>query len=160
MGKTTLSLALAARGHNFLSDEAAGVRLADRSMIPFRRAPLVRSGPASAMVEDALGGPRNSGEPRQCAPVGKLFPQAVVAEVKADVVICLRAFGTETKVEGFQTGLTTLGYLNPLFCSMMIGPPPARAMQVLNFLNEVDCFFLDSASPDSAADAIEKLMEA
>ncbi len=160
MGKTTLSLALAARGHNFLSDEAVGVQLATRDMIPFRRAPLVRPGPASNRVDAALGGPRQSREPRQCAPVGELFPRAVVADVKADVVICLRKFAAKTEFVSFRPGLDTLGYLNPLFCSMMLGSPAVRAMRVLNFLSQIDCYFLDSASPDSAADAIETLMEA
>jgi hypothetical protein len=41
----------------------------------------------------------------------------------------------------------------------MIGRPAARAMRVLGFLNGIDCYFLDSASPDSAADAIENLLE-
>ena len=53
-GKTTLSLALAARGHAFLGDEIAGVRLGSMELVPVRRSLAVRDGPRAAAVGDAL----------------------------------------------------------------------------------------------------------
>ncbi len=41
-GKTTLTLSLLQRGWSFYSDEVAALRLADASMVPFARRPVVR----------------------------------------------------------------------------------------------------------------------
>jgi serine kinase of HPr protein (carbohydrate metabolism regulator) len=43
-GKTTISLALAARGHDFLGDEMAGVRIGSLELVPVRRSLAVRDG--------------------------------------------------------------------------------------------------------------------
>ena len=44
-GKTTLSTALAARGHGFLGDELSAIRMSTREMLPFRRAMSLSRGP-------------------------------------------------------------------------------------------------------------------
>ena len=55
-GKTTLSLALAERGHGFLGDEIAGVRASSLELIPMRRSVSIREGPRPRAV-DALQPP-------------------------------------------------------------------------------------------------------
>jgi hypothetical protein len=53
-GKSTLSMALAAHGHDFFGDEIAAVRTEGFELAPFRRALSVRRGPQSQQVEDKL----------------------------------------------------------------------------------------------------------
>ena len=158
-GKTTVALALAARGHSFLSDEIAGVRLASRELIPVRRSSFVRSGPAAPEVKRALDAAATSVGGRRCAPVGDLFPDAVASPVTANHLIRLRRFSDATRLEKFIAGYRHLSTLNPLACSMITDRPGHRVMQVLSLISRLECYFLDSASPDGAADAIERLVE-
>jgi hypothetical protein len=53
-GKSTLSMALAAHGHDFFGDEIAAVRTEGFVLAPFRRALSVRRGPQSPDVEERL----------------------------------------------------------------------------------------------------------
>src|SRR5207244_11314158 len=53
-GKSTLSMALAARGHDFFGDEIAAVRTETFQLAPFRRAVSVREGPQAPAVEKRL----------------------------------------------------------------------------------------------------------
>lgn len=51
-GKTTLTLSLLRRGWSFYSDEAAALRLADTTLVPFARRPVVR---CDVWPHDVLG---------------------------------------------------------------------------------------------------------
>ena len=53
-GKSTTSTALAARGHNFLSDEVAGYLPKSGELIPFRRPVGIKPGPRSSAVQRGL----------------------------------------------------------------------------------------------------------
>ena len=53
-GKSTTSMALAARGHNFLSDEIAAYLPERGELIPFRRPVGIKRGPRSSAVERGL----------------------------------------------------------------------------------------------------------
>lgn len=158
-GKTSVALALAARGHGFLSDEIAGVRLASRELVPVRRSSFVRPGPAAAEVNRALDAVSGSGGSHRAARVGDLFPEAAPSPVAAGYLVHLRRFADATRLERFVPGHRHLPALNALACSMVADRPGGRIMQILSLVNRLQCYFLDSASPDSAADAIEGLVE-
>ena len=56
-GKSTLALALAARGHALLGDEHACYLPATGELLPFRRPVGIKPGPRAAAVESALLAP-------------------------------------------------------------------------------------------------------
>jgi len=159
-GKTSISLALAARGHDFYGDDIVGVRLESRAMVPLRRAAHVRAGPAASEVTRAIDRsdvPRD-GE-RRLADISRLFPQAGAGAAALDVTVCLRDFTESTRVTPFSPGPQDLRWVTPHAGSLHAGRPAERVMRVLSVLSPSPCFFLDSASPESAADALERLTE-
>lgn len=159
-GKTSIALALAARGHGFLSDEIAALRLKTREVMPVRRAAFVRPGPAAAAVERALRTSERTGGNRRAVAVGELFPTADGEPVTAHSFVFLRRFADTTTLQRFVPGHAHLPLLGPLACSIAADHPGKRVMQILALLAQLQCWFLDSASPDGAADAIERLVEA
>lgn len=158
-GKTTVALALAARGHSFFSDEIAAIRVTSKELIPVRRSSFVRPGPAAASVEQALARSVGHHPDRQAVSVGELFPRAAAGAVTARYLVLLRRFAPVTRLERFVPGHTHLPTLGPLASSVVAGRPAGRVLQMLSLVNQLECYFLDSASPDGAADAIERLVE-
>ncbi len=164
-GKTTIALALAARGHDFLGDEVGVVRQGDRMLLPLRRSISVRPGPAAAAVERALAGadlptePFPDGTTRLRAQAGTLFPGARARPVPLRSVVVLRGFGPTTRLERVTPGREEWSLLSPLGCSLWDLAPAQRIMRVLTLFAGVPCFHLDARSADDAADALEQLSE-
>ena len=81
-GKTTLSLALGARGWDFLGDEMIGVRYGSGELVPVRRSVTIKPGPADARIRAAAEhAPHTSeafpdGGVRLRVPASRLFPEA------------------------------------------------------------------------------------
>jgi hypothetical protein len=165
-GKTTLALALAARGHAFFGDEMTGVRLGSRELIPLRRAASVRDGPRARAVDQALQGRTVTtdrfpdGSRRARVPVGRLFPQAALRPAMLRHVVVLRRLGAAPRLESFIPGPEHLRYISPLACSLWDLPPARRAMQILSLLAGVQCSFLDVGTPEATADLLQRTMEA
>lgn len=151
-GKTSVSLALAARGHDFYGDDIVGVRLDSRSIVPVRRAAHVRTGPAAPDVAQTVGD-------RRLVDVSQHFPQAGSAATVLDVLVCLRHFTAQTQVTPFVPTARDLRWVTPHVGSLYAGPLAHRTMRVVSLFSTSTCFFLDSASPASAASALEELTE-
>ena len=159
-GKTSLSLALASRGHGFYGDDIVGVRLDSGAIVPLRRAAHVRPGPAAAAVTNALDrSAAQQGAERRLADVSRLFPQAGAEAGTLDVTVCLRRFAAVTRLTPFAPRPQDLPWVTPHVGSLHAGNVAERAMHVLSLVSDSRCFFLDSASPGSAADALERLTE-
>ena len=159
-GKTSISLALAARGHDFYGDDIVGVRLESRALVPLRRAAHVRAGPAAPGMTQALDrSGASSDNERRLADVSRLFPQAGAAPAALDVTVCLRHFTSTTRLTQFSPGSQDLQWVTPHVGSLHAGRAAERAMRVLSLVSDSPCYFLDSASPESAADALENLTE-
>ena len=159
-GKTSVSLALAARGHDFYGDDIVGVQLDSGAMVPLRRAAHVRAGPAASEVTEAIARSNVSSEgQRRLADVSRLFPQAGAAAAALDITVCLRDFTESTRLTPFSPTSQDLRWVTPHAGSLHAGRPAERIMRVLSVLSPSPCFFLDSASPESAADALERLTE-
>jgi len=160
-GKTSVSLALASRGHAFYGDDIVGVRVPSQELVPLRRAAHVRQGPAGVGVRAALSSstsPSDSGQ-RIRADVGLLFPAAAARPARADYVICLRRFADRTRLERFRPNIEDVVWLTPHASALAAGPVGRQAMRIVSLFAASRCFFLDSASPESAADALERLTE-
>ena len=161
-GKTTLSLALAARGHGFLGDEIAALRLADGVLLPFRRATSIRPGIKALQVEKQLGANAYpverfpDGGERLRVSAGALFPQAAATPAPLRALFFLRRIAARPAVERFSFGLANIGLLQPVAASLW-DAAGARLMGVARLLREVPCYHLDSGRPDETADLIEGL---
>lgn len=170
-GKTTLSTALAARGHEFLGDEIAAIHGRRRELLPFRQAVRVRTGPRSRAVEERLAGERlrfvPGEEGRVLARIGELFPSAAARRLPLGAAFVLRGFAERPAVGPFVPRRDDMELLKTLGSAMMVlatwGESPGR--RLLKFLSIVDalaqmrCYVLDSGAPDATADLVERIVE-
>ena len=162
-GKTSVSLALAAHGHGFLSDEVGALRITTGQLVSVRRAALVRPGPGAAVLGGAiLGvGPVDLAPDlgaRLCVPVSSAFPRAAAHSAGLRAVIHLRRFADVSHVERFEVRPDRLDAFTPMACSVHGADGPSRMMRFLQLLEGMDCYALDAASPASAAALIEQVM--
>jgi len=162
-GKTTLSLALAERGHGFLGDEIAAVRVGTFDLIPMRRSVSIREGPRPRAVDRLVeqGGLRHEqfpdGSRRLRGEVASLFPGAGHSEAPVRAIIFLRRFSETAHLEEFSPGRDHLSLLTPLGCTLWGVPRALRIMQMLRLMSSTRCFFLDVGAPDDTTDLIEAL---
>lgn len=165
-GKTTLALALAAQGHEFLGDEITGVRIRSRELVAVRRAAAVREGPRARAVEVALGASEvvhdvfPDGSRRARVPVGRLFPQPVAAPLALAAIVILRGFSPRPALERFQPGPEHLGLVAPLAASLWDASRAHRALQLMAIVGSVPCYWLDVADPETTVDVLVAGMEA
>lgn len=168
-GKTTLSMALASRGHGFLGDDIAPVRALTLEILPFRKAISIRSGPRAQNVDDILEGrafAMEIRENRKRFQVQELFPEPDIRPVVATHAFLLRAFAGKPTVEKFVPTLQ-----NPLWKDLPLNnivvpfwgvTTERRLMQFLVFiklLSKLQCWLLDAGTPDETADLIESITE-
>jgi hypothetical protein len=170
-GKTTLSTALAARGHEFLGDELAAIHVARRELLPFRQAARVRVGPRSRAVSDRLAGEPLSFVPgeegRVLARIGQLFPSAGARRLPLGAVFVLRGYAERSAAAPFHPRRDDMDFFKTV-CSAMIvlatwGESAGRRMlkflTVVDVLAQMPCYVLESGAPDATADLVERLME-
>lgn len=165
-GKTTLSLALAARFHAFLGDEYAAVCVRTGALLPFRRAVSIRPGARAAKVEARLQGMNpltdktEDGLNRVRLSVGELFPEAAARSVNLSHCFFLRGFQQRPGVVEFSPGNADLPLLQPLLASLW---SQRRGLLVLDFLrlfSQARCFYLNAGgTPDETAELIERVVE-
>ncbi len=162
-GKTTLSLALASRGHAFLGDEIAGVRTASRELVPMRRSLAVRDGPRARAVADALDVVARErypdGSHRARAHADRLFPQASAEPLPLRHVVFLRGFGAEPQCVHRAPRRQDLGDLTPLGATLWGRSPIARARDLLALLSSVRCHDAILGDPDLTAAVVEQITE-
>lgn len=172
-GKTTTSLTLAARGHAFLGDDVAAIRLGTGEVLPFRRAASLRPGPHA----DALTGfisehlrelpLHTDGKPRLQVPVRDLFPASAGEPVRLRKVLILRRYAPRPRLEPFAPSMETLTSLEPLSLNKLLWvawgmSPTRRLLQFILFvrmLEKLQCAFLDPGAPEETADLVEQSME-
>ncbi len=164
-GKTTLALALGARGHPLLGDEIAAVRLDTAELLPMRRSLAVRDGPASAAAREALErlGPLMEtfpdGEVRARAGVTALLGTGTPDRVPLTVVLLLRSFAPRAAAEAVAPSPEVLSRLTPLGASRWGRGPGQLVMTLLRMTARMRIFHVDAGSPDETADLVERLME-
>jgi hypothetical protein len=164
-GKSTTSLALAARGHRLLGDEIAALRTATRELLPFPRAVSIRSGVRSARLNDRLASVPLTEE---TYPDGGLRLRVRVSDlfsldprpVPLSAIFFLRPFAEETRIEAIQPGLHDAAQLEPLASSFWGDSAAHRRFELLQLLGAVRCFALAPGAPDAAAECVERFMEA
>jgi hypothetical protein len=163
-GKSTLSMALAAHGHDFFGDEIAAVRREGLELAPFRRALSVRTGPQAPQVEERLRSKCCAmetfpdGTVRSRITANELFPEVGARPRSLRRVFFLRGFEEQPRYESFCPRSQDLRLLAPLACTYWESSSAARVTQVAKLLSSVECYFLYPGQPEDTANLVERIV--
>jgi len=158
-GKSTTALALAARGHNFLSDEIAWYVPSTRELIDFRRPVGVREGVRAAAVDAAVSAATPSGfewHDSLRLPVDSIVPQEPPRRATLDAIVFLRPFEPAPRLVRIKPTREHLPLLQPIPISMLNASPARRMMQMTQLLNSVRLYDLHPGHPDDTAKILEE----
>jgi hypothetical protein len=163
-GKSTTALALAARGHNLLSDEVAGYVPERGELIPFRRPVGIKPGPRAAAVEHGLA----SGTARRVVEdshvragfirvdVDGLFPVEPPQPVPLRRVVFLRGFATNPSLERITPGRQEIAELQPQMTSFLNEARRRLVFELARLLSTVKVYRLHPGDPDATALYLEE----
>jgi hypothetical protein len=163
-GKSSLSMALAARGHDFFGDEIVGVRTGTFELTPFRRAVSLRKGPQAPLVVEKLRSKFcftdsfPDGTVRSRALASELFPAANARPRPVRWVFFLRGFEERPRAESFHARSQDLRLLAPLACTFWGRSSAARIAEVAKLLSTVNCYFLFPGQPEDTAKLVERIV--
>jgi hypothetical protein len=110
-GKSSTVLGLAARGHGFLGDDLAAVRMHDAHVLPFPKSAGLRAGPQANQIEArakpfrSLASDGIDGVPRKYARVGDMFPEARSGSAPLHAVFFLDGFARKAELTAYSPGL-------------------------------------------------------
>jgi len=165
-GKSTLALALAARGHGFLGDEIGAVHEESGNCHPFRRAVSVRVGPQDHQVNSYFADAAldretlSDGSTRTRVRMSDIFPNSPASITPLTCAIFLCGFADFPQVERFDFSRCDLAMLGPLYAMFSGRAIGQRAFALLKLFTGVRCFKVwPGDSPDRTADLIENIME-
>jgi hypothetical protein len=154
-GKTTLALAVGARGGGVLGDETAAYVPHRRSLLPMRRPARIKAGPRARGVQALLSADAyfQDEEERIKAPLDRLFPSTPDA-APLHAVVFLRGFSEIPRIEGIAAGRAELRSLQPLGPTLH-GGSARRVFDMVAMLAGVHCFRARIGDPDESAAALE-----
>jgi hypothetical protein len=166
-GKSTLSLALAARGHEFLGDEVGVVDPLRRELLPFRRRASLRQGPQGAAVLQYLArhpAERETladGSVRDRVQVSAMFGAGGDRPVPLAAAYFLGPRDARPSLRRIDFEWHDLPHVSPLAATMAARPAGERALCFLTLFRSIPCFGLrPGGTPDETADLIEASLEA
>ena len=153
-GKSTLALALAALGHDFLGDETACYLPAGGTIIPLRRPVAVKPGPRARAVDEALARVRPPADADGIVrvPVDALLDVAPARALPLRAVLFLDGFGPEAQVERATPGRDDLARLQPFSSSLVAAPRAQRVFEMARLLSAVRVFRVRHGDPDATAE--------
>lgn len=157
-GKSTLSLALAARGHSFLGDETACYLPASGVLLPFRRPVGIKPGRRAAAVQAALTRGRYPADEDGVlrVDVDSLLPTRDAVPVPLDAVIFLRGFGARPELSRLVAGREELSSLQPLAASLTNRPATHRVFEMVRMISRARAYELVAGDPDETVIVIEE----
>lgn len=165
-GKSTLSLAMAARGHAFLGDELAVIHGATGMMLPFPRAVSIRLGPqAQAVAHYLTQNPVDretlpDGTERLRLPPSQIFPAAAGRPVPLTHAFFLDRAADLPAPREFGFSQRHLPLLGPLHATLTSVPPALRTVRFLKLFGEARCYiFPPRGTPDESAGLLESIVE-
>jgi hypothetical protein len=161
-GKSTLALALAARGHDFLGDETACYLPARGTIIPLRRPVGIKPGPRARAVDEALARSRpptgDDGIVRM--DVEALLDVAPAPALPLRAVIFLEGFGDEPRVEPAPPDRADVARLQPFSSSLVAAPRAQRVFEMARLLGAARVFRVRHGDPDATAGAVAEALGA
>ncbi len=158
-GKSTTSMALAARGHNFLSDEIAGYRPESGELIPFRRPVGIKRGPRSSAVQRGLTPGAAAQIEREGflrVDIDTLFPVEPPKAIPLRRMVFLRGFAERPKMVRIKPGKDEIVELQPLMSSFLNAPHGRRIFELTRLLSSAKVYQLHPGEPDATAAYIEE----
>jgi hypothetical protein len=168
-GKSTTTLALAQRGHAFLGDDVAVVRLATREVLPFPKSASLRDGPLARSLEARVRTCRHlrasrHGAERTVVRVSDLFPWSVSGPLPLGFAFVLDGLTESAAVSEFRPGLRELAQLHAVAtdASASWGLSPGRDLMrfltVVNLLSQLRCYLVQRGTPDETTRVIEAVI--
>jgi hypothetical protein len=158
-GKSTTSMALAARGHNFLSDEIAGYLPATGELIPFRRPVGIKRGPRSSAVQRGL----TPGAAAQIdrdgflrVDIDTLFAVEPPKAIPLRRMVFLRGFADRPAMTRIKPGRGEIAELQPLMSSFLNASHSRRIFELTRLLGSAKVYQLHPGEPDTTAAYIEE----
>ncbi|HEX2827007.1 MAG TPA: hypothetical protein VHP37_11720 [Burkholderiales bacterium] len=169
-GKSTTSLGLAARGHAFLGDDVAAIRLASRELLPLPKAARLRDGPFARSLEPRLrtcrhlrvGGP--DGTSRTLVRVGDLFPGSVGGPLPLRYAFLFERFAARAAIEPIRPQLADLTRMKSVVSETIPswGLSPGRDLMkflsITRLLSALKCYRVELGSTDETSALIENIV--
>jgi hypothetical protein len=157
-GKSTLSAALAARGHEFLGDETAAYQPSSGLLLPFRRPLAIKNGPKSAAIARALetAQPASDEDGVVRVPIESLVPRARATPLPLRAVVFLQGFAARPALARIQPGRDELSQMQPLASSLVDGAT-ARVFEMIRLLGATACYRLHAGDADETTTLLEEL---
>jgi hypothetical protein len=158
-GKSTTSMALAARGHNFLSDEIAAYLPERGELIPFRRPVGIKRGPRSSAVQRGLRrevAERIEQDGFARIDIGNLFAVEEPKAVPLRRLVFLRGFAEQPSMKRITPGRAELVELQPLMSSFLNASHSRRIFELTRLLAGGKVYQLNPGDPDATAEYIEE----
>lgn len=158
-GKSTTSLALAARGHNFLADDVAGYVPERDELIPFRRPVGIKPGPRA----DAVGRGLSPGIAAQIerdgygrVDIDTLFSVRPPRPFPLRRVVFLRGFAEHPLLERITPQREDIVALQPLMSSFLDASHSRRVFELARLLSRAKVYQLHPGDPDATAEYLEE----
>jgi hypothetical protein len=154
-GKTTLALALAARGHALLGDETAACVADTAELLPLPRPARVKPGPRSALVDRALRSSRYSADEDGLVsiPLSDLFA-AADRPVRLHSIVALKGFAPAPEVRPVPADRAVIPALQPLPPALTESPMRV-VLRLASLVSRATCFDVSVGDPDDTAAALE-----
>jgi hypothetical protein len=170
-GKSTMALALASRGHAFLGDDVAAVRLATQELLPFPKSAGLRDGPLARLLEERVRASRHAVAPnrhgmaRTLVRVGDLFEAPPGRPLALDSAFLLDGFAERAAITPYEPRIADARRLQSVVTdtSSAWGLSPGRDLMnylvVVDLLSRLRCHVLRLGAPEETARLIEAAME-
>ena len=172
-GKSTNALALALRGHAFLGDDVAAVRLVSRTLLPFPKSAGLRAGPLADLLAQRvqacahIRAPARNGVLRTVVRAGALFPGSSSGPLPLRYAFLMDGTTGHGRLTAFKPGHRDLMRLRDIVITDTApawGLSPGRDLMqllgVIDLLSGLQCFLLERGSTQDTAQMIESAMRA
>ena len=158
-GKSTLALALAARSHDFLSDEYGCYEPSTHELIPYRRPVGIREGRRAAAIDRAIA----HGNFRRVeydntlrVDLGTLIPLPAERRLPLHCIVFIDGFADDPSLRFVDAAAHQVGMLQTLYSSLSNAPRGRRTFELARMLSRSRVAFLKIGDPDETAAMIEK----
>jgi hypothetical protein len=158
-GKSTTAMALAARGHNFLSDEVGAYVPETGELIPFRRPVGIKPGPRPTAVERGLPASAAALIERDGfyrVDVDAIFATEPPQALPLRRIVFLRGFAARPCLERIKPGRGEIVELQPLMSSFLNQSHSRRIFELTRLLATAKVYQLHPGDPDETALYLEE----
>lgn len=156
-GKSTLSLALASRGHVLFGDETACYIPASGELCPVLRPVGVKPGPRARAIEAAVGAHSGGAEGILRIDVNRLFPgRPEPRRFPLFAIVFLDQFASRPVLEEIAASTEDLARLQPVSSSLVNAPKAQRVFELGRMLSRARAFRLTPGDPDETAALLER----